>query len=87
MLTESFLEDCGGGVVRVSSGLSSIPLESTRGIPCLVFLSTSFIPTVTLLWVTQHLIEKRERETRGPTHSSRETLSNVTHLAAATQVL
>ena len=63
MLTESFLEHCGGGVVRVSSGLSSIPLQSTRGILCLVFLSTSFIPTVTLLWITQPQSQKRESDT------------------------
>ena len=63
MLTESFLEDCGGGVVRVSSGLSSIPLASTCGIQCLVFLSASFIPTVTLLWITQPQSQERERET------------------------
>ena len=62
MLTESFLEDCGGGVVRVSSGHSSILLESTRGIPCLVFLSTSFIPTVTLLWITQPQSQERESD-------------------------
>ena len=68
MLTESFLEDCGGGVVRVSSGRSSTPLESTRGIPCLVFLSTSFIPTVTSLWITQPQSQKRESDRERERH-------------------